>query len=67
MTDYVFSKLKMDYEDFVVQNPKFLRPEELKYLRGDCSKLKKTFNWEPEYTFEKLMDEMIDFWLKQIK
>ena len=67
MTDYVFSKLKMNYEDFVVQNPKFLRPEELKYLRGDCSKLKKTFNWEPEYTFEKLMDEMIDFWLKQIK
>ena len=66
MTDYVFSKLKMNYEDFVVQNPKFLRPEELKYLRGDCSKLKKTFNWEPEYTFEKLMDEMIDFWLKQI-
>ncbi len=66
MTDYVFSKLKMNYQDFVVQNPKFLRPEELKYLKGDCSKLKETFNWKPEYTFEKLMDEMIDFWLNQI-
>lgn len=66
MTNYVFSRLDLNYEDYVVQNPKFLRPEELKYLRGDSSKLKQTFNWKPEYTFEKLMDEMIDFWLNQI-
>ena len=66
MTDYVFSKLGMDYKDYVVQNPKYIRPEELKYLRGDCSKLKSTFNWEPEYNFEALMDEMIDFWMKTI-
>lgn len=57
---YVFSKLDMNYEDYVVQDPKFLRPEELDYLRGDCSKLKKTFNWEPEYNFESLIDDMID-------
>ena len=67
MTDYVFKRLDLDYKDYVVQNPKFLRPEELKYLKGDCSKLKKTFNWEPEYTFESLMDEMIDFWLETTK
>ena len=66
MTNYVFSRLGLNYEDYVIQNPKFLRPEELKYLKGDCTKLKQTFNWEPEYTFENLMDEMIDFWLKQI-
>jgi len=67
MTDYVFSKLGMDYKDYVVQNPKYIRPEELKYLKGDCSKLKSTFNWVPEYNFEALMDDMINFWLKQIK
>ena len=66
MADYVFSKLKMNYKEYVVQNPKYLRPEELPYLRGDNSKLIKTFNWEPEYTFETLMDEMIDFWMKTI-
>ena len=66
MTDYVFSKLGMDYKDYVVQNPKYIRPEELKYLKGDCSKLKSTFNWEPEYDFEALMDDMIDFWMKTI-
>ena len=67
MTNYVFSKLGLDYKEFVVQNPIFLRPEELPYLRGDCSKLKKTFNWEPEYTFESMMDEMIEFWIENIK
>ena len=49
-----------------IQNKKYIRPEELKYLRGDCSKLKSTFNWEPEYDFEALMDDMIDFWMKTI-
>ncbi|MDA3929921.1 MAG: GDP-mannose 4,6-dehydratase [Prolixibacteraceae bacterium] len=67
MTEYVFSKLDMNYKDYVVQNPKFLRPEELPYLRGDSSRLRKTFNWTPEYTFESLMDEMIEFWMQQIK
>lgn len=66
MTDYVFSKLALDYKEFVVQNPIFLRPEELPYLRGDSSKLRSTFNWQPEYTFETLMDEMIDFWVETI-
>lgn len=66
MTDYVFSKLGLDYKDFVTQNPIFLRPEELRYLRGDSSKLRSTFNWTPEYNFEKLLDEMIGFWMDKI-
>ena len=38
MCDYVFAKLGLDYNDHVYQNPKFLRPEELPYLKGDASK-----------------------------
>jgi GDPmannose 4,6-dehydratase len=67
MTDYVFKKLGMDYNQFVVQNPIYLRPEELPYLRGDSTKLRNTFNWKPDYTFNGLMDEMIAFWLEEIK
>jgi GDPmannose 4,6-dehydratase len=67
MTDYVFSSLGLDYNEFVIQNPVYLRPEELPYLRGDSSKLRKTFNWKPEYTFKSLMDEMIKFWIENIK
>lgn len=67
MTEYVFSKLGLNYQDFVTQNPIYLRPEELPYLRGDSSKLRNTFDWKPEYTFQTLMDEMIDFWMENIK
>jgi len=62
LCEYVFSRLGMDYREYVMQDEKFLRPEELKYLRGDCSKLKNTFDWTPEYDFEGLLDDMIDYW-----
>ena len=63
MCDYVFGLLDLDYKDYVTQNPKFLRAEELKYLKGDCSKIKKVLGWEPEYTFETLMDDMVSHWM----
>lgn len=44
--------------------PKFIRPEELKYLKGDSTKARTILGWEPEYTFETLMDDMIDGWFK---
>jgi len=60
LCEYVFKNLGMNYQDYVTQNAKFLRPEELKYLRGDASKFKKTFpDFKFEYDFEALMDDMI--------
>lgn len=63
MCDIVFTYLGLDYKDYVVQNEKFLRPEELPYLKGDSTKIRETLNWVPEYTFEALMIEMCDHWL----
>jgi len=59
----VFEYLDLDYKDYVVQNPKYMRPEELKYLRGDSTKAREVLGWEPEYTFESMMHEMVDYWL----
>ena len=66
MTDYVFSQVGLDYKKFVVQNPTFIRPEELPYLCGDSSKLKSTFDWQPQYNFEQIMDELINFYMTAI-
>ena len=55
MCKYVFNKLNMDYKEFVKQDDKFLRPEELSYLKGDPSRIK-ALGWTPEYTFESMMD-----------
>ena len=64
MVEYVFKKIDMDYEQYVTQDSKFIRPEELKYLKGDSTKIRTILGWEPEYTFETLMDDMIDGWFK---
>jgi len=58
--DIVFSKLGMDYNEYVGIDPKFYRPTELHNLRGDCSKLKELTGWQPEYTFESMIEEMIE-------
>jgi GDPmannose 4,6-dehydratase len=63
MCKYVFSKLELNYEDYVIQNQKFLRPEELPYLKGDSTKIRTELGWSPEYTFEMMMDEMIESWM----
>jgi len=66
LCEIVFTKLGMNYEDYVVQNPKYMRPEELKYLKGDSSKSREVLGWEPEYTFESMLEEMIDRWISEI-
>jgi GDPmannose 4,6-dehydratase len=62
LCDYCFSKLDLDYKQYVVQNEKFLRPEDLKYLKGDSKRAREILGWAPEYTFETLLDEMIEHW-----
>jgi GDPmannose 4,6-dehydratase len=63
LCEYVFGKLELSYQDYVVMDKKFLRPEELNDLKGDPTKLKKHTEWEPTYTFETMLDEMIEYWL----
>ena len=67
MVEYVFSKLNLDYTEYLIQNPKFIRPEELKYLKGDSTKIRTQLGWKPEYTFETMLDEMIEYWKGVLK
>jgi GDPmannose 4,6-dehydratase len=63
LCEYVFSKLGLDWKQYVKQDEKFLRPEELHDLKGDCSKLVKATGWKHKYTFESMLDEMIEYWM----
>jgi GDPmannose 4,6-dehydratase len=67
LCEYVFSSLGLNYLDYVVQNQKFIIPKELNFLRGDSSETREKLNWTPKYNFETMLDEMIDFWLREIK
>jgi GDPmannose 4,6-dehydratase len=61
---YVFNKLGLDWKKYVNTDSKYLRPEELK---GDSTKLRELTGWKPKYTFESMLDEMIEYWLNYYK
>ena len=63
LCEYTFSKFGLDFRDYVKVDEKFLRPEELYNLKGDSSKLKSVTGWSPEYTFESMLDEMLEYWI----
>jgi len=67
LCDYVFSSLELDWKEYVTQDERYLRPEELNNLKGDSSKLRTTLGWKPTYTFETMLDEMIEYWLNYYK
>jgi len=60
--NFAFNYFGLNYKDYVVQNKKFMRAEELPYLCGDSNKARILLKWEPEYTFETLLIEMLQYW-----
>jgi GDPmannose 4,6-dehydratase len=65
LVEYVFGKLNLNWRDYVKMDSKFLRPEELEDLKGDSNKLRGETGWEPTYTFESMLDEMIQYWINK--
>lgn len=55
-----FSHIGLDYEKYVVSDPKFFRPAEVETLQGDYSKAKKVLGWKPTISFDQLVSEMVD-------
>lgn len=67
LVEYVFGRLDLDWKKLVFVNERYLRPEELHNLKGDSSKLRGTTGWAPRYTFETMLDEMVDYWMEELK
>jgi GDPmannose 4,6-dehydratase len=67
LVNYVFTRLGLHWSEYVRQDEKFLRPEELHNLKGDSSKLVTATGWSHEYTFESMLDEMINYWIDYYK
>lgn len=66
LCEYVFNALGLNYEDYVVQNQKYMRSEELKYLRGYSSEIREKLGWNPKYNFETMINEMIEVWMNKL-
>ncbi len=60
LCEAAFSHVGLDWRDYVVQDPRFMRPAEVDLLVADPSKAKRTLGWEPEVSFEQLIGMMVD-------
>jgi len=61
IVDYVYEKLGMEWQYATTEHN--FRPQELPYLKGDSSKIR-SLGWQPEFTTEQTIDEMIEYWMK---
>lgn len=60
---YVFDRLSLpDGDKYLVKDDKYTRPQELKYLKGDSSRIR-ALGWGPNYTMKETLDEMIAYWI----
>ncbi len=57
--DVAFSQLGLSYQDYVEIDPRYFRPTEVDLLIGDPTKARQTLGWEPEVSFEQLVDIMV--------
>jgi len=57
--EIAFAEADLDWQEWVKVDPRFCRPAEVEDLRGDAAKARKVFGWEPSYSFEDLVREMV--------
>lgn len=62
-----FALVNLDPYKYVETDQRLFRPAEVDALCGDPSKIKKTLGWEPEYTFDDLVKEMVDYDMEEAR
>jgi len=64
--EIAFSYVGLDYRDYVVTDPRFVRPAEVELLLGDPRKAKTKLGWEPNVGFAGLVEMMVEADMEQL-
>jgi GDPmannose 4,6-dehydratase len=67
MCEEAFSSVDLDWEEYVKQDSRFMRPAEVDVLVGDASKARKVLGWEPTVSFSELVRDMVEHDLELLK
>jgi GDPmannose 4,6-dehydratase len=59
-----FREAGLDYHKYVVQDEQFYRPAEVESLIGDATRARTELNWQPEFSFRGLVEDMVQTDLK---
>ena len=65
--EHAFGHVDLDWHDYVVQDPRFMRPAEVDLLVGDPGKAGRLLGWEPVVSFGELVRTMVDADMKMIR
>ena len=65
--ELAFARVGLNWKDYVVVDPKFLRPAEVDLLLGDPAKALKQLGWKTEVSFQGLIDMMVDADMERVK
>ncbi|MBN1428782.1 MAG: GDP-mannose 4,6-dehydratase [Anaerolineae bacterium] len=65
LCEVAFSHVGLDWQQYVKQDQRYMRPAEVDLLVGDASKAGRVLGWEPDVTFEQLIQMMVDADLKR--
>ena len=58
--EIAFAHVGLNYEDYVVIDPEFIRPAEVELLLGNPAKAQAQLGWKPAVSFEQLVTMMVD-------
>jgi GDPmannose 4,6-dehydratase len=58
--EIAFDHVSLHWQDYVVQDDRFLRPAEVDQLVGDSTKAHERLGWRPTVSFEDLVRDMVD-------
>ena len=64
--EIAFGRVGLDWERYVVVDERFVRPAEVDLLLGDPSKAKRLLGWEPQVSFQGLVEMMVDADLERL-
>ena len=67
LCEEAFGYVDLDWQEYVVQDPRFMRPAEVDLLVGDASKAGRVLGWEPRVIFRQLVRMMVDSDLDLLK
>jgi GDPmannose 4,6-dehydratase len=60
LLELAFAHVGLDYRDYVEVAQDLLRPADVYHLRGDYSKARERLVWEPDVSFERMIEMMVD-------
>ncbi|CAG0952046.1 partial GDP-mannose 4,6-dehydratase, partial [Anaerolineae bacterium] len=60
LVETAFGCLDLDWRQYVVQDPEFMRPAEVDLLIGDPTKAHQKLGWKPKVSFTQLIERMVN-------